>query len=195
MQGYSVVLDRDAIASHRARLAQRLATHLKQVRQKQIVLCCILKGAAYFAIDLSRDLQDVGIDHSMYFVGASSYGNGTQQRDRVDLTLKLVPEKFANRHIVLLDELYDSGKTLHVVKQTFVDALKLDAKRDMTTCVMFSKQRTHNDTNATDAKYDAPDFVGANVSDVWLVGYGLDDASERRGIRDLLAKTQSALQF
>lgn len=166
------------IASNRAILARKLSVYLKD-KGKDVVMCVILKGAAFFAVDLSRDLQDLGLEHSMYFVDASSY-RGIQQADAVTVKSLLMPDKFKGKHVLLVDELYDNGKTLATVYEHLLADICMDAK-DVTTCVMFRKTK-----NVT--QYAPPDFVGLDVEDAWLVGYGLDDDGLRRGMRDLAAK-------
>lgn len=159
---------------------QQLVSNLvKKTFTKPLVLCCILKGAAYFVVDLSRDLYRCGIDHSIYFVEASSYNNEQEQDEHVELLSRLVPSKFENKHVLLVDELYDNGKTMYTVKQHLIEHLHLK-ESDVTTCVMFAKRNktTH---------FPKPDFVGLTVPNVWLVGYGLDDQGLSRGLDSLWA--------
>jgi len=176
MEGWVKVVSQDEIAMRRRKLAGTLC---KDWGGHDIVLCCILKGAMYFATDLSRDLDDLGVDHTVYCVEASSY-KGEAQQERVELLSKLVPEKFKNRHVILVDELYDNGKTMYSVQKHLIDVLKLSPS-DISTCVMFQKKRAVT-------CFAPPAYVGMAIPDVWLVGYGMDHYGTRRGLRDVWAK-------
>jgi len=80
----------------------------------------------------------------------------------------LVPSKFENKTVVLVDELYDNGTTLNAVKEKLMQELSLPSER-IFTCCLFRKLKV---TSAP-----APDMVGYDrLPDLWLVGYGLDDA-------------------
>ncbi len=149
----------------------------KTLDGKDVVICSILKGAVYFTVDLSRAMK---LPHSVYFVDASSY-EGQTQSDEVELLSLLVPEKFHQKHVLLVDELFDNGKTIHTVKQLLLsrDDLGLDGS-DITTCVLFKKGKK--------TPFEPPDMVGFDdMLDVWYVGYGLDDNGLSRNLTDLYA--------
>jgi hypothetical protein len=84
--------------------------------------------------------------------------------------------------VVLLDELYDNGKTLQSVKEALYKSEELALEeKDIFTCTLFKKEKD------TQASYRLPDLYGMDVPDVWLVGYGLDDCQEKRGWNCLFA--------
>ena len=172
MEGYVKIVDRQVIRVSREKLADTITD---KFFGKDVVLVCILKGAAYFTIDLSRVLEQRNLLHSIYFIEASSYNNQTQQED-VDLLSTIVSEKLVGKHVVLLDELYDNGKTMNSIKQHIINL-----GTSITTCVMFQK-------NGKLQQYELPDLVGMMVPNVWIVGYGLDDNGLYRGLSDLYAK-------
>jgi len=147
------------------------------VSKKDIVICSILKGAVYFTVDLSREMET---DHSLYFVEASSY-SGQEQSEKVETLSNIVPDKFINKHVLLVDELYDNGKTLHTVKELLLNDKKLKLEEyDITTCVIFHKNK--------ETSYPKPDLVGfRDMPNVWYVGYGLDDNQKKRNLRNLYA--------
>ena len=174
-EGWRQIFTKTDITSYRHRLVTRLVHSLKAV-EKEIVLCVVLKGAAYFAVDLSRELQDHGLEHSMYFIQASSY-QGQKQLDDTQLDKQIDKEKLKDKHVLIVDELYDSGRTLELIKQSIQED---ENDPRVQTCVMFYKQRP-------DQKSAPPTFFGVVVPDVWLVGYGLDDHGKRRGLRSLYA--------
>ncbi len=169
MKGWKLVIDFETIQTKLRKLALEIKS--KQY-DKELIICCILKGAAYFGVDLSRELQTINIEHSMYFVEASSYKG--QEQVELQLLSRLIPEKFQNKHVLLVDELYDNGKTMDIIRGHLVESVPSLTESDITTCVMFQKRKK------TD--YPDPDLVGMEVPNVWLVGYGLDDNGLKRGL-------------
>jgi hypoxanthine phosphoribosyltransferase len=137
---------------------------------QQIILTGILKGVFIFRRDLCRHLT---IPYTCYFLEASSYNGQQQQDNTIMFSTKIKKSKFEGRKIVLLDELFDHGKTLFQVSQAL--AKELDrSQSDIFTCCLFSKDKK--------PAYPPPDLVGFDkFPDVWLVGYGLDDNGEKRG--------------
>lgn len=142
---------------------------------KDIILTCILKGAAYFFVDLSRELT---IPHSTYFIEASSYLNSQTQSEEVKILSQIVPSKFKDRHVILVDELFDSGQTLTKICEAVHQAAEVPMNM-ITTCTLFKKIRPDVKTN--------PDIFGIAVPNVWYVGYGLDHNQEKRGWTYLFA--------
>ena len=175
---------------------------------KKIVVTCILKGAVYFFTDLTRKLT---IPHSCYFVEASSYKDKHVQEEKVEILSKIIPAKFADRHVILIDELYDNGGTMNHIKEAIHTEGNVSYDK-IFTCTLFKKSkdtfylhdgpdidadvrtknidadvRTKNIDTDVRTKNKAPDLVGIEVPDMWLVGYGLDDQQEKRGWTYLFA--------
>merc|ERR1712137_77753 len=144
---------------------------------EDIVVVCILKGCVYFFVDLTRAMK---IPYSTYFLEASSYHDSQTQAETVELLSVLVPSKFEGKKVVLLDELYDTGATLQQVKEKLMEQLNKKAE-DIFTCTLFLKQK------GALSPYPLPDLYALELPDVWVVGYGLDDAQEKRGWTHLYA--------
>ena len=88
-----------------------------------------------------------------------------------------------NRHVILLDELFDNGHTLSSIKSAIQE--KANVPRDMVyTCTLFKKTKQN-------IQYEAPNLFGYFVPNIWLVGYGLDDRQEKRGWPHLYACPKS----
>lgn len=183
IQDWKLIITQDEIAI----MVQHLADYINyKFQHDKIVVTCILKGCAYFLVDLTKKLT---IPHSLYFIETSLYHDKQVPDAKVELLSILVPSKFQGRKVILLDELYDNGFTLHAVKTKLIEEVKLDPQ-DIVTCTLFHKCK-HGNLNVMRSggnPYDPPDLVGFwNLPDLWYVGYGLDDKQEKRNWPHLYA--------
>ena len=129
-----------------------------------IVLIGILKGAFIFTADLSRKLS---VPHSVDFMSISSYGDTAESAGAVRLILDL-RKPITNQHVIVVEDIVDTGYTMNYLNQT----LKGRQPASLKTCTLFRKDR-HS--------LDVPlDYVGFDLPDVWVVGYGLDYADTHR---------------
>jgi len=143
-----------------------------------VILTCILKGAAWFLVDLTRHLT---IPYTTSFLEARSYHDNQTQSDEIEILSNIDPKILKGRTIILLDELFDNGKTLREVKnklgclqaENVLNGLPLNEKNDIFTCTLFIKDKPVNT--------ELPNLSGITIPDVWVVGYGLDDQEEKRG--------------
>jgi len=129
-----------------------------------VVLIGILKGAFIFTADLSRKLS---IPHSVDFMSISSYGDTSVSAGAVRLILDL-RKPIVDQHVVVVEDIVDSGKTMHYLYQTLMGRQPASLK----TCTLFKKKR-----NSLEVPLD---YVGFELPDVWVVGYGLDYADTHR---------------
>lgn len=134
---------------------------------KEVVVIALLKGAVYFATDLTLALDmPVRID----FMVASSYGNATNSCGNVSVKLD-VSEKLAGRHVLLVDDIIDTGLTLEAVSRMLQEHKPASIK----TAVLCDKaERRVNGKCA--------DYVGFCIPDEFVVGYGLDYAGDYRNL-------------
>ena len=142
------------------------------------VLIPILTGAAYFAVDLTRALDQV-VPHSIEFVKCKSY-NGRQQEEKSKVHFPAgMAKKLTGKNIFILDELFDSGRTLHLVKEGILELLPKESHNSVHTITMMLKTRS-------DAVLcEKPDHWAMDVPDMWLVGYGLDDHGKFRNLEEV----------
>jgi hypoxanthine phosphoribosyltransferase len=168
VKDYKLIMTKAELAQAVERVAREIES---QTVGEKIVICGILKGAFVFVKDLSQTLNR---PNSIYFVEASSY-SGQEQSEGVELLSRIVPSKFEGRKIVLVDELLDNGKTMATMVDHLMKELKVP-RTQIITCVLMSKERPKR------PKSWEADITGiANLPDVWLVGYGLDDNGTKRG--------------
>ena len=138
----------------------------EKFKGKDIVIACILKGCVYFFVDLTRLIT---LPHSCYMFEFSSYVDQTQSSGEI---LSLIqPEKFKNKHVILLDELYDNGLTLESVKREIMIKGRVPSE-NIFTCTLMRKEHP--------GKYPEPDLCPIVLPDCWCVGMGLDDRQQKR---------------
>jgi hypoxanthine phosphoribosyltransferase len=126
---------------------------------ERLYLVGILKGAFIFLADLVRQLT---VHHVVDFMALSSYGKTTTSGAvRILMDLR---EPIEGQHVLIVEDIIDSGHTLHYLNQV----LQGRNPASLRNCVLVRKQRP---------SLDLPiDYLGFDIPDVWVVGYGLDYA-------------------
>lgn len=131
---------------------------------ERIILVGVLKGAFIFLADLARELR---LPHIVDFMAVSSYGKTATSTGAVRLVLDL-REPIENEHVIIVEDIVDTGNTLEYLVHT----LKGRNPASIRTCALSRKDR---------AQLDVPiDYLGFEIPDVWVVGYGLDYADTHR---------------
>ena len=127
---------------------------------KNLVIVCVLKGSVMFTIDLSKKLNTVC---EMEFVRTYSYGNGTESSGDVQMKIDFDRPDMADCDILIIEDIVDSGNTLKFL----VDHIKSKGPRSVKTCAFLDKPSRR--------KVDIdPDYVGKEIPDKFVFGYGLD---------------------
>jgi hypoxanthine phosphoribosyltransferase len=162
-----VLISRSEIDAAVSRLAQQIN---KDYRDKSPILIAVLKGAFVFIADLVRRLE---MPVQVEFVGLSSYGAGTQSCGKISLTLRLGCD-ISGKDVIIIEDIIDSGLTT-----TFLlDYLKQWQPASVKICTLTDKP----------ARRQTPveiDYLGFNVPDKFLVGYGLDCNEKYRNLPDI----------
>ena len=131
------------------------------------LLVCVLKGAFMFLADLTRHLE---IRHEVDFMETSSYGSRTVSSGVVRILLDL-ERNIQGRHVLIVEDIVDSGRTLDYVTRN----LKTRDPASLRVCTLLDKPSRR--------VIDVPlDFVGFEVPDEFVVGYGLDFAEVYRNL-------------
>jgi len=128
-----------------------------------IVLIGILKGSFMFTADLARHLT---IPHYIDFMALSSYGN-TAVSGAVRILLDLRADIY-QKHVLIIEDIVDSGHTIDYL----YTVLKTRKPASIKTCVLTRKVGKSIHTPI--------DYLGFEIPDVWVVGYGLDFAERHR---------------
>lgn len=148
----------EAIASKVEVLAREIAA----TSPRDVVIVAILKGSFIFAADLIRALHREGLRPEIDFIFLASYGGSTVSAGEVRV-LRDVEIALAGREVVIVDDILDSGRTLHFAKSLLAER----GPKAVKTCVLIDKQVPR-------AAAIVPDFVGFRCPPVFVVGYGMD---------------------
>ncbi len=141
------------------RIAAQVDEDYKDSKNK-LVLLCILKGSVVFMGELMKRItHPVEID----FMKVSSYGSGTQSTGQVNIILDVLRKDLSSCDVLVVEDIIDSGKTLSYLK----DYLLLKGAASVKTCTLLDKPSRRK------VEFVA-DYVGREIPDEFVVGYGLD---------------------
>ncbi|MBT9176879.1 MAG: Hypoxanthine phosphoribosyltransferase [Firmicutes bacterium] len=137
---------------------------------QEVLLVVVLRGAALFAADLCRHIRaDVVLD----FIAVSSYGSSTSSSGVVRF-LKDLDESVEGRHVLIIEDIVDTGLTLTYL----LENLKSRHPLSLRTCTLLDKPSCRR-VNIR------PDYVGFTIDDLFVVGYGLDWDQRYRHLPDI----------
>ena len=134
---------------------------------KELILVGILKGAYAFYADLARAIR---IPLRVDFIVVTSYGSGAKTSGRVKMVTELT-ENVANKHVLLVEDIVDSGLTARYLMRK----LSRRKPRSIKICTLLSKPNRRT----VDVKID---YVGFNIPNKYVVGYGLDYQQKYRNL-------------
>lgn len=144
-------------------------------KDKDLVLIVILNGAMIFYADLIREIipfsQSIWVDS----IAVSSYGMGTETSGTVKIK-KDINIDINGRNVLLLEDIIDTGLTLkHIIEH-----LKKRKPASLRSCVLLNKvERREAEVNL--------EYIGFDIPDKFVVGYGLDCAEEYRNLPNIVA--------
>jgi hypoxanthine phosphoribosyltransferase len=151
-----------------ARVVARLGAEISgDYRGRNPVLVNLLKGGVVFLADLIRQIE---IPHQIDFLSVSSYDNGTSSSGVV----RIIEDLYTNvtsRDVLIVEDVLDTGKTLAYI----IDILRIRRPKSIEVCSLLRKQSARRD--------DIPvKYVGKDIPDVFVVGYGLDYKEKFRNL-------------
>lgn len=156
------VLTQEQIAALVARLGAQIS---RDYQDKNLLLVCVLRGAAVFMADLMRTIT---IPCRIDFIEVSSYGDNAHTSGQVSL-VKDVKGPLAGSDLLIVEDMLDSGTTLAYLRKHFADCGAASVK----CCVLLDKKSAHDESLSAE-------YTGAEAPDGFLVGYGLDFAQHYR---------------
>lgn len=143
----------------------------------ELILVGVLKGAFIFLADLSRRLS---IPRSIEFMAVSSYDKGSQESSAVRLVMDM-RRNIEGQHVLLVEDIVDTGRTLHFLKKLLAARKPSSVK----TCALVRKP----DCVKVETTVD---YLGFEIPDAWVVGYGLDYDEENRTLPYIAAMKPDA---
>lgn len=149
-----------------ARVRELAADLERDFAGKDLLVVALLTGTVPFLADLIRH---IALPMRLDFMGVSSYGNDTAPGELV-FTKELRLEA-CDRDVLLVDDILDTGRTLRAV----IDKLNALQPRSLKTCVLLEKKSRRTETIPAD-------YIGFEVPDEFVIGYGLDYAERYRNL-------------
>jgi len=169
----NLLLTAEEIASIVKSLADQIS---RDYVGKELILICILKGAFMFLSDLIRHLRiPVKID----FVRLASYGAGMKSSGLVEIT-KDIETPIEGKDVLIIEDIVDSGRTLLFLKER----LSLSNPHSIKICTLLDKKARR------EVKV-AADYLGKEIEDIFIVGYGIDFNEGYRNLPEIYYVTPS----
>jgi len=162
-----VLIGRERIAAKVAEMGQRIS---QDFAGEPVVLIGVLKGATVFLADLARQIT---LDVSFDFIAVSSYGNAKQHSGEVRL-VKDVDCSMEGRNIILVEDILDTGLTLTFIQ----NMLRAHQPKSLKIAALLDKVSRRTEPIQGD-------YVGFEIPDEFVVGYGLDFAEHYRNLPDI----------
>ena len=159
-----ILVDARQLEEINKRLGEQIT---KDFADKNLLVVGILKGSLYFMADLTRNID---LPLKLDFLAVSSYGSSTRSSGSVKI-IKDIDIDLAGYDVLLVEDILDSGRTLDYVSKM----LSARGANSISIVTLLDKP----ERRVVDLK---PDYVGADVPDEFVVGYGLDYDQQYRNL-------------
>lgn len=165
METVEVLISRDKLKKRINELAEIITGFYGE---KSVYAVCVLKGGAMFMVDL---LHEIELPYEMNFMSVSSYADGTESSGVINVSLDM-DDDLTGKNVLFVEDIVDSGRTLDFL----IKRAKSRNAADVRVCTLLHKpDRT---------LFDIPlDFVGFEIPDEFVVGYGLDYNQKYRDLK------------
>lgn len=162
-----ILVSREEIAKRVAELGKQISEDYKG---ESVTLVCTLRGASIFFADLVREIEgDVEID----FIAVSSYGAGTKSSGEVKM-IKDLSEPIKDKNVIIVEDIIDTGITLCYLKKL----LLARAPKSLKVCSLLDKPSRRQ------VEFKG-DYIGFEIENEFVVGYGLDYGEKMRNFKDV----------
>jgi len=151
----------------RSRIAQLGGQITADYAGRQPMLVSVLRGSYIFMADLTRA---IGLDVTVDFMAVSSYGAGTVSSGQVEIK-KDLSDSIEGKDLIIVEDILDSGNTLYYL----MDVLRARKPASIRICALMDKPDRRT-------KPITADYVGFEVPDKFVVGYGLDYDQKYRNL-------------
>jgi hypoxanthine phosphoribosyltransferase len=159
-----VLFDENTIQRRLDELAAQIAS---DYRGRELTVVAILNGSLILMADL---LRRIPLPLKLDCLSVASYHGGTKSAGELVFRQLALPD-IARRHVLILDDILDSGVTLATIREKLETAGPLSIR----ICVLLQKKRTR-------VRAVEPDYVGFEIADEFVVGYGLDYMEHYRNL-------------
>jgi hypoxanthine phosphoribosyltransferase len=164
--------DVDRILFHEQTILSRLDDLARQITAdyegKELTVVAVLNGSLMFMADL---LRRIPLPLKLDCLSVSSYHGGTESSGKVSFDQTSLPD-IEGRHVLILDDILDSGRTLHAIGQRLSRECRAASIR---ACVLLAKRKAR-------AEEAVADYIGFEIGDEFVVGYGLDYGERYRNL-------------
>ena len=163
--------DKISVLIPQKELEQRIREMAVQISKdyegEELHLVCILRGSIFFTCELAKYITvPVTID----FMSVSSYGDGTESSGRIKI-MKDLDDSIKDKNVLVIEDIIDSGRTL----AHLMSFLKVREPKSLKLCTLLDKP----DRRVVNVDVD---YVGMEIPDLFVVGYGLDYAQKYRNL-------------
>ena len=159
------LIDEKKILESVKKLGKQITNDYKN--SKKIVLVGLLRGSIIFMADLVRKIN---LECKLDFMLVSSYGNKMETSKDVKI-IKDLEDPIEGENVIIVEDILDTGRTLHKV----YNLLELRKPKSLKICTLLDKpERRQTDIKA--------DYVGFEIPDEFVVGYGIDYAQKHRNL-------------
>lgn len=164
MEELKVLIDEKKLQSRIYELAKQIE---KDYEEKDLTLVCILKGSTFFTVDLAKNMNK---KLKVEFMQVSSYGTEKMSSGKINLKLDL-PDTIEGENLLIVEDIIDTGRTLSYL----IKHLKQKNPASIKLCTLLDKPERR--------EYDVKvDYVGFEIPDKFVIGYGLDDKEYCRNL-------------
>jgi hypoxanthine phosphoribosyltransferase len=156
----------EQIAQRVKELGAQITADFKD-KEEDLIVVCLLKGSIMFMADICREIK---LPIKMDFMSVSSYGDDFESSREVKI-VKDLDEKIMGKHVIVVEDIIDSGLTLKKV----LKLLGSRAPASVSLCTLLNKEvRREADVEVQ--------YIGFDIEDEFVLGYGLDFKQEYRNI-------------
>jgi hypoxanthine phosphoribosyltransferase len=159
-----VLMDEDELKQTVKRLAECIDKDYKN--EENVVLIGVLKGSVTFMTDLMREMK---IPAKIDFMKVSSYGDSTISSGNVNIVLDLNRKNLPNENLIIVEDIVDSGRTLKYLESYLINK----GAKSVSTVTLLDKPARR------EVEY-APKYVGKQIENHFVIGYGLDYSEKYR---------------
>lgn len=152
-----ILFSKEQISARVAELG-RCITEWASTKSEPITVVWLAEGALMFAADILREIKS---DVYVRSLRASSYGSSSQSSGNVCLSENF--DEYEGKDVLVIDDIFETGLTL----QTIIAKMREAGAKDVKTCVLLRK-------SDVDTKVKLPDFIGFDIPNKFVFGYGLD---------------------